>query len=146
MPRRWSRLHFCTIDVCDYSPESGCNGGGCGPVERPSRLERSTAPGRRYACRCAMSSRLIAQMKADSSRAIAVTITVRRLPFRSSERKRPHSLDERFHETSIHGTMSLLVDSSFGLDQTRIGTMAKWRQAVELALSDEDIAKLTAIY
>jgi hypothetical protein len=33
-----------------------------------------------------------AQMKADSSRAIAVAITVRRLPFRSSDRKRPHSL------------------------------------------------------
>ena len=39
----------------------------------------------------------------------------------------------------------MLADSSFVLDQTRIGTMAKWRQAVELALSDEDIAKLTAI-
>ena len=32
------------------------------------------------------------QMNADSSRAIAVAITVRRLPFRSSDRKRPHSL------------------------------------------------------
>jgi len=39
-----------------------------------------------------MSSRLIAQMKADSSRAIAVTITVRRLPFRWRDRKRPHNL------------------------------------------------------
>ena len=38
-----------------------------------------------------MTSRLIAQMKADSSRAIAVATTVRRLPFRTSDRKRPHS-------------------------------------------------------
>ena len=27
-----------------------------------------------------------------------------------------HKLDDRFHETSIHGTMSLLADSSFVLD------------------------------
>ena len=31
-------------------------------------------------------------MKADSTRAIAVAITVRRLPFRSSDRKRPHAI------------------------------------------------------
>jgi hypothetical protein len=37
-------------------------------------------------------SRLIAQMKADSSRAIAVATTVGRLPFRASDRKRPHNL------------------------------------------------------
>ena len=47
-----------------------------------------------------MSSRLIAQMKADSSRAVAVTITVRRLPFRSSERKRPHNLVCAFYAIS----------------------------------------------
>jgi hypothetical protein len=35
---------------------------------------------------------LIAQMKADSSRAIAVATMVGRLPFRASDRKRPHSL------------------------------------------------------
>ena len=39
-----------------------------------------------------MTSRLIAQMKADSSRAIAVATTFGRLPFRVSERKRPHNL------------------------------------------------------
>ena len=39
-----------------------------------------------------MTSRLIAQMKAASSRAIAVATTVGRLPFRVSERKRPHNL------------------------------------------------------
>ena len=44
---------------------------GCGPVERTSRTRAVHSPGRRYACRCAMSSRLIAQMKADSSRAIS---------------------------------------------------------------------------
>jgi transposase len=41
--------------------------------------------------------------------------------------------------------MSLLADSSFGLGETRITAMGRWRQAVELALSDEEIAKLTAI-
>jgi hypothetical protein len=35
---------------------------------------------------------LIAQMKADGSRAIAVATTVGRLPFRASDRKRPHNL------------------------------------------------------
>jgi transposase len=54
-------------------------------------------------------------------------------------------LDDRFHETSLHGTMSLLADSSFGLLETRIAAMGRWRQAVELALSDEDITKLVAI-
>src|ERR1700726_2049758 len=39
-----------------------------------------------------MTSRLIAQMKAASSRAIAVATMVGRLPFRVSERKRPHNL------------------------------------------------------
>lgn len=41
--------------------------------------------------------------------------------------------------------MSLLADSSFGLDEMRMATIGRWRQAVELALSDEDIAKLTSI-
>ena len=41
--------------------------------------------------RSATISRLIAQMKADSSRAIAVTTIVGRLPFRVSVRKRPQS-------------------------------------------------------
>src|ERR1700722_4046243 len=39
-----------------------------------------------------MTSRLIAQMKAASSRAIAVAMMFGRLPFRVSERKRPHNL------------------------------------------------------
>ena len=47
-----------------------------------------------------MISRLIAQMKADSSRAIAVATTVRRLPFRSSDRKRLHSLACAFQAIS----------------------------------------------
>ena len=42
--------------------------------------------------RLAVTSRLIAQMKADSSRAIAVATTVGRLPLRVSDRKRPHNL------------------------------------------------------
>src|SRR4051812_6072005 len=69
-----------------------------------------------------MSSRLIAQMKADSSRAIAVTITVRRLPFRSSERKRPHNLVCAFHAisrarlgaASTFGCLSRLTRGGYG--------------------------------
>jgi hypothetical protein len=33
-----------------------------------------------------------------------------------------------------------LVDSSFVFDETRSGIMAEWRQAVELAMTDEGIA------
>ena len=47
-----------------------------------------------------MTSRLIAQMKAESSRAIAVATTVRSLPFRSSDRKRLHSRVCAFHAIS----------------------------------------------
>src|SRR5712691_4906953 len=60
-------------------------------------------------------------------------------------RSRRHTLDDRFHETSIHGTIRLLADSSFVLDRTRIGAMARWRQAVELAMNDDDIARLKGI-
>jgi len=35
--------------------------------------------------------------------------------------------------------------SPFVVDQTRNGIMARWRQAIELAMSDEEIAKLMAI-
>jgi transposase len=38
-----------------------------------------------------------------------------------------------------------LVDSSFVFDETRSGIMAGWRQAVELAMTDEEIAALTAL-
>src|SRR5262245_26152687 len=59
-------------------------------------------------------------------------------------------LDERFHETcghgaGGHGTDGVLMDSSFVVDRTRSFIMAGWRQAVELAMSDEEIAKLAAI-
>ena len=65
---------------------------GCGPVE-PFMTRRAVhSPGSRYAYRLAMTSRLIAQIKADSSRAIAVATTVGRLPLRVSDRKRPHNL------------------------------------------------------
>ena len=50
------------------------------------------SPGLRYVDRPAITSRLIAQMKADSSRAIAVAMTFGRLPFRVSDRNRPHNL------------------------------------------------------
>ena len=58
------------------------------------------SPGRGYACRVPMTSRLIAQMKAESSRAIAVATTVRSLPLRSSDRKRLHSRVCAFHAIS----------------------------------------------
>jgi hypothetical protein len=54
-------------------------------------------------------------------------------------------LDERFHETGSHGTGGLLVDSSFGVDRTRSVMMAGWRQAIELAMSDEETGKLAVI-
>src|SRR6516162_3646215 len=54
------------------------------------------------------------------------------------------SLDDRFHETGRHGTGDSFVDSSFVSDRTRSGIMARWRQAVELALTDEEIDRLTA--
>jgi hypothetical protein len=47
-----------------------------------------------------MTSRLIAQMKADSSRAIAVATMVGRVPFRVSDRKRPQNLIFAFHAIS----------------------------------------------
>jgi hypothetical protein len=54
-------------------------------------------------------------------------------------------LDDRFHETGLSGTGSLLVDSSFAIGRTRIGVMAGWRHAVELAMSGEDIGRLMSI-
>jgi hypothetical protein len=45
----------------------------------------------------------------------------------------------------LHGTGSSFVDSSFVVEQTRSGIMPGWRQAVELAMTDEEIASLTAI-
>ena len=47
-----------------------------------------------------MISQLIAQMNADSSRAIAVAAIVGRLPLWTSDRKRPHSLVCAFHAIS----------------------------------------------
>jgi transposase len=37
------------------------------------------------------------------------------------------------------------MDSSFVIDVTRSGIMAGWRQAVELAMTDEEIAQLTSV-
>jgi hypothetical protein len=45
----------------------------------------------------------------------------------------------------MFGTGRLLVDSSFAIGQTRIGIMARWRQTVELAMSERMLAQLTAI-
>src|SRR3984893_10602872 len=54
-------------------------------------------------------------------------------------------LDDRFHETGSHGTGDSFVDSSFVFDRTRSDIMARWRQAVELGMSDEEIGTLAAI-
>jgi hypothetical protein len=54
-------------------------------------------------------------------------------------------LDDRFHETGRHGTGDSLVDSSFVSDRARSGLMARWRQAIELAMTDEEFDGLTAI-
>jgi transposase len=55
------------------------------------------------------------------------------------------NLDDRFHKTGIHGTGSVFVDSSFEIVRTRIGIMATWRQAVELATTEKEIETLTAL-
>ena len=60
-------------------------------------------------------------------------------------------LDDRFHEFGMRGefvmrgTGSVLVDSLFEIGRTRIGIMATWRRAVELAMSQEEIERLTAV-
>jgi hypothetical protein len=55
------------------------------------------------------------------------------------------ALDDRFHESGGHGTGDWLADSSFAVDQTRTGIMARRRHAVGLAMTDEAIGKLTGI-
>ena len=45
----------------------------------------------------------------------------------------------------MRGTGSLLVDSLFEIGQTRIGIMATWRRAVEMAMTEEEIETLTAL-
>jgi hypothetical protein len=54
-------------------------------------------------------------------------------------------LDDRFHETSRHGTGDSFVDSSFVFNRTRCDIMAGWRQAVDLAMTGEEIGKLATI-
>src|SRR5258707_2988402 len=39
----------------------------------------------------------------------------------------------------------MLVDSPFEKSRTRSGIMATWRQSFEVAMTDEDVARLTAL-
>src|SRR5215472_6612053 len=61
------------------------------------------------------------------------------------------TLDDRFQESGCvcqvrtDGTGRIVVDSSFVIDVTRSGIMAGWRQAVELAMTSEEIAQLTSV-
>src|SRR3984893_13917949 len=55
------------------------------------------------------------------------------------------ALDDRFHETGSHGPGDSFVDSSFVFDRTRSDIMARWRQAVELGMTDEEIGTLAVI-
>src|SRR5580704_753067 len=54
-------------------------------------------------------------------------------------------LDDRFHETGSHGTGDSFVDSSFVFDRTKSDIMARWRRAIELGMTDEEIGTLAAI-
>ena len=72
------------------------------------------------------------------------------LPERTSTSE--HRLDDRFHETSIgeanqRGTEGILVDSSFeDLNEERQhGNMATWRQALEVVMTDEEVARLLTV-
>src|SRR5260221_2620789 len=58
---------------------------------------------------------------------------------------RPLRLDDRFHEGGNRETDDLLADSWFAVSGTRSGIMARWRQAVEAAMTDEEIGSLTVL-
>src|SRR5215467_5303644 len=45
----------------------------------------------------------------------------------------------------MDGTGRIVVDSSSVIEETRSGIMAGWRQAVELAMTNEEIAQLTSV-
>src|SRR5712664_1102734 len=54
-------------------------------------------------------------------------------------------LDDRFHETSIMELVVWWRIPCFAIGETRSGIMAGWRRAVELAMTDEEIERLTAL-
>src|SRR6266566_4728390 len=52
---------------------------------------------------------------------------------------------DEFDMCETDGTGRIVVGSSFVIDVTRSGIMAGWRQVVELAMSNEEIAQLTSV-
>src|SRR3977135_2636281 len=60
------------------------------------------------------------------------------------ENRKP-KLDDRFHETCVVEQMIGWRIPCFAVGETRSGIMAGWRRAVELAMTDEEIERLTAL-
>ena len=108
VPLPWPRPRHCTSDVCCcllnflLLQDRKREGGPVGPF-----IARAVHPPGRHAMiyrlAVTVTSRLIAQMKAASSRAIAVATTVDFLPFLDNMRNRLQSRTCAFHAISRAG-------------------------------------------